>query len=99
MMDPTGALLTRPRLSFPSRTRAHFFNRQRPDFPHLTDTVLKDHRQKQPSQPHPDTPLTGGHRLISSSYPATLGPLSETCSQRQHNAECRCAPSCGPVTR
>src|SRR3954447_25976638 len=65
MMAPHGRLTHPPGALIPVPDSGPFLQRQRPDFPHLTDTVLKDHRQKRPSQPHPDTPLTGGRHGVS----------------------------------
>src|SRR5712691_4519835 len=65
MMASTRAFLTYPRLSSPFRnggSPAAATSAIPPgsSSPPLTDTVLKQRRHYQPSQPHPDPPLTAG---------------------------------------
>ena len=97
MMAPHGRLPHPPGLSFPSRTRAHFSTDNGPTFPHLTDTVLKDHRQKRPSQPHPDTPLTPTTSSVSQTVVSPAGPRRPASNEERTYGDTSSASQTTPL--
>ena len=69
MMSAACCCPTCPRLSFPSRNELPITSDDAGGIPSsasppANDTVLKERRQIQPSQPHPDPPLTAGQTPI-----------------------------------